>query len=248
MITLERIRKSFGNGPAVLDAVDLELPDGSATAIVGSTGSGKSTLLRLMAGLSRPDIGIVRDGDHIVESPRGDFGVMFQEPRLMPWLTVEENVLFGLGHLPYRERKALAADALRQVGMAAHARLLPKHLSGGMAQRTAFARAIVARPRVLFLDEPFSALDVLTRSRLQEYVAAWRSREKATLILVTHDVEEAVFFGQRVVVLDGPPGRIRRRFAIDLPEPRDRNAAPFLEWKRRILAELATSLLEAAEA
>ncbi len=239
MLILENVRKSFGPGRPVLDAVDLEFPAGSATAIVGATGGGKSTLLRLLSGLSAPDHGRVLAGSEAVDGPRDDFGIMFQEPRLMPWLTVEKNVRFGLAHLPHRQRKLLAEDALRQVGLAAHGRLLPKQLSGGMAQRAAFARAIVGRPRVLFLDEPFSALDALTRVRLQEYVAAWWRRERATLILVTHDVEEAVLFSHRVVVLGGTPGRVRRIFDIDLPYPRARDAADFLAWKRRIVAELA---------
>lgn len=249
MLILEKVRKSFGNGPAVLESIDLEFPQGGATAIVGATGSGKSTLLRLLSGLAFPDQGRVLAGSAAVEGPRDDFGVMFQEPRLMPWLTVEQNVLFGLGHLPRARRQALAADALRQVGLAAHAHLLPKQLSGGMSQRAAFARAIVARPRVLFLDEPFSALDALTRVRLQQYVAAWWRRERATLILVTHDVEEAVFFAKRVVVLEGPPGRVRSRFDIDLPYPRDRDRPEFLEWKRRIVGELAPAFpLDAPDA
>lgn len=241
MLTVERVRKSFGGGAAVLDSIDLEFPSGGATAIVGATGSGKSTLLRLLSGLSKPDRGRVLSGNTPIDGPREDFGIMFQEPRLMPWLTVEENVRFGLAHLPQADRSSLAANALRQVGLESHSRLLPKQLSGGMAQRAAFARAIVGRPRFLFLDEPFSALDALTRVRLQEYVSAWWRRERTTLVLVTHDVEEAVFFGSQVVVLEGPPGRVRRRFEIDLPHPRVRDEPVFLDWKRRILAELAPS-------
>jgi sulfonate transport system ATP-binding protein len=248
MLRLEGVSKSFGPGAPALASVDLEFPEGRITAVVGTTGSGKSTLLRLLTGLAAPTSGRVVMGEaspapdvsQLIDGPRPDFSIMFQEPRLLPWLTVEDNVRLGLGHLRPDTQKALARDALAQVGLLACAAALPKTLSGGMAQRAAFARAIVTHPRVLFLDEPFSALDALTRARLQDFVASWWHQHRATLVLVTHDVEEAVFFAHQVVVLEGPPGRVKRRFAVDLPDNRQRDDPALLGWKARIRAELET--------
>jgi sulfonate transport system ATP-binding protein len=163
---------------------------------------------------------------------------VFQEPRLMPWLSVAENVGFGLRHVPRPDRVARVETALARVGLADAARRLPKELSGGMAQRAALARALVARPPLLLLDEPFSALDALLRADLQEHlVELWRE-ERPTMVLVTHDIEEAALIADRVLVLQGGPGRIAGDFKVDLVRPRDKFEPAFASLADRLLAAL----------
>ena len=156
----------------------------------------------------------------------------------MPWLTVEANVAFGLRHLPAAERKARAAETLERVGLAHFAESLPRELSGGMAQRAAIARALAARPKVLLLDEPFSALDAFTRLALQEHLLELWSYDRPTFVLVTHDIDEALALADRIVLMRGHPGRIHREFAVDLPRPRSRTSPRFLAWKDEVLREL----------
>jgi sulfonate transport system ATP-binding protein len=231
--------KSFADGVVTLGPLDLDVPPGSITAVVGPTGCGKSTLLRLLSGLTAPSGGMITHQGRAVLEPQADFSVMFQEPRLLPWLTVEGNVRFGLGHLPPTEQARHAAEVLARVELGHVGQLWPKHLSGGMAQRVALARAIVTRPRILFLDEPFSAVDALTRTRLQDYVLSWWSQQRDTsIVLVTHDVEEAVVFADQVLVLDGPPAVVRRSFSIDLRRPRDRLDRQVLRSKTAVLEVL----------
>jgi sulfonate transport system ATP-binding protein len=156
----------------------------------------------------------------------------------MPWLTVRQNAEFGLAHLPREEREALSSEALERVGLAGFADALPHRLSGGMAQRAAIARALVTRPKVLLLDEPFSALDAFTRLQLQDHLLQlWRDA-RPTMLFVTHDVEEALILADRVVVLRGRPGRIHRDYRIELPRPRRRADPHLAEWKERLLGDL----------
>lgn len=228
-----------------MSGVDLSVADGEILAIVGGSGCGKSTLLRLAAGLEATSAGAVRLDGTAIDRPHAQIGLVFQEPRLMPWLSVEENVGFGIEELPRAERRARVSEALARVGLESFARAWPRELSGGMAQRAALARSLVARPRVLLLDEPFSALDALTRADLQDHLLQLWSYDRPTLVLVTHDIDEALALADRVVVMRGRPGRIEAIENISLPRPRDRAAADFQSWRRRLLEHLHASLAKA---
>ncbi len=221
---------------------------GEIVAVIGGSGCGKSTLLRAISGLDPASDGtVVLDGERIT-APHEKIGIIFQEPRLLPWLKVADNVGFGLGDRPRAERVARVAMALRRVGLSDKAGVWPRELSGGQAQRVAIARALVPRPEVLLLDEPFSALDAFTRTDLQDHLLDLWADSKPTLILVTHDVDEAIVLADRVMVMCPRPGRIFEQIAVDLPRPRDRQSAAFDFVKRRVLAALDRSLDRAATA
>ncbi len=198
------------------------MPAGDVVAIVGPSGSGKSTLLRLVAGLLTPDAGTIEVGRATVSAPDPRIGLVFQEPRLMPWRTALDNVCYPL-ELAGRtrpEREARARELMALMGLHGFETALPAQLSGGMAQRVALARALTLEPRVLLLDEPFGALDALTRDRLDaELLGIWE-RLGATILVVTHSIPEAVFLADRVVVLSERPGRIIADVPVDLPRPR----------------------------
>ncbi|MCW5774763.1 MAG: ABC transporter ATP-binding protein [Rhodospirillaceae bacterium] len=238
MLTLDRTSKRFANGYLALDGISLAVGEGEIVGIVGASGCGKSTLLRLLAGLERPSAGTAAFDGAPLAGPRDEIGVVFQEPRLMPWLSVEANVAFGLRHLPAKARAARVAETLERVGLGPFAKALPRELSGGMAQRAAIARALAARPKVLLLDEPFSALDAFTRLALQEHLLELWSYDRPTFVLVTHDIDEARALADRIVLMRGHPGRVHREFAVDLPRPRGRTAPRFLAWKEEVLREL----------
>ncbi len=239
MLEVDRIAKVFPNGHVALGEVSLRVAEGEILAVIGASGGGKSTLLRLVAGLDAPTEGrIALDGAPLT-GPSPKVGVVFQEPRLMPWLKVKDNVAFGLSRqLPRSERERRAAEEIARVGLARFADALPKTLSGGMAQRAALARALVTRPSVLLLDEPFSALDALTRQSLQEELVGLWERDRPTLLLVTHDLDEALFLADRVLVLGGQPGRIRLDLPVPLPRPRPRDGLALARLRERLFAEL----------
>ena len=201
-----------GRGHAVqaLAGVDLDVPAGGFVALVGTSGCGKSTLLNIVAGLERPTAGTVRvDGDDVV-GPGPDRGVVFQSYSLFPWRSVAANVAFGLEclRLGRHERRRRTADMLGVVGLSEFADRLPRELSGGMRQRVAIARALVTEPDLLLLDEPFGALDLLTRRNLHEFLRDVWHRTGATVLMVTHDVGEALYLSERVAVLSSRPGRV----------------------------------------
>jgi len=242
MLTVERVGKTYPNGVRALNGVNIEVAPGEVVAVVGGSGCGKSTLLRALSGLDTPSQGrVVLDGVEIV-APQEKIGIIFQEPRLLPWLTVAQNVGFGLEHRPRAERRERVAEALSRVGLSDKADNWPRELSGGQAQRVAIARALVPRPEVLLLDEPFSALDAFTRTDLQDHLLDLWSEDRPTLILVTHDVEEAIVLADRILVMKPRPGRIYEEIVADLPRPRDRQSAAFDFAKRRVLAALDRSL------
>jgi sulfonate transport system ATP-binding protein len=199
-------------------------------------------LLRAISGLDTPSQGRVTLDGIEINSPQEKIGIIFQEPRLLPWLTVAQNVGFGLEDRSRAERKSRVDMALRRVGLAEKADAWPRELSGGQAQRVAIARALAPRPEVLLLDEPFSALDAFTRADLQDHLLNLWSEFKPTLIVVTHDVDEAIVLADRILVMKPRPGRIYEEIVADLPRPRDRQSAAFDFAKRRILAALDRSL------
>ena len=239
MLELDRIGKRFPNGHEALGQISLKIAEGEILAVVGASGCGKSTLLRLVAGLDAPSDGRIALDRTPLTGPSPKVGVVFQEPRLMPWLKVKDNVAFGLSRqLPRAERERRAAGEIDRVGLARFADALPKTLSGGMAQRAALARALVTRPSVLLLDEPFSALDALTRQSLQEELVGLWERDRPTMLLVTHDLDEALYLADRVVVLGGQPGRIRLELPVPLPRPRPRDGVALARLRERLFAEL----------
>jgi sulfonate transport system ATP-binding protein len=242
MLVLERIGKTYPNGVHALNGVSMSVGPGEIVAVVGGSGCGKSTLLRAISGLDTPSQGrIVLDGVQIT-APHEKIGIIFQEPRLLPWLTVANNVGFGLENRPRAERLERVGTALARVGLTDKANMWPRELSGGQAQRVAIARALVPRPEVLLLDEPFSALDAFTRADLQDHLLDLWADSKPTLILVTHDVDEAIVLADRIMVMRPRPGRIFDEIEADLPRPRDRQSAAFDFAKRRVLAALDRSL------
>ena len=245
MVRIDQITKAYGDA-LVIANLELSIEPQQVTVMVGTTGSGKSTLLRILAGLERPTSGEIRwDSDRAPNAERQtpnaerpNLGVVFQEPRLMPWLTVRQNVEFGFGPAGHSRSGALAKEILEQVGLESFSHYYPRQLSGGMAQRVAIARALVRKPSLLLLDEPFSALDALTRSRLQDHLMELFARHSLTMFFVTHDIEEAVALSDSIVVIKGRPGQIHRQFRIDLPRPRSRQDHAFTAWKERVLAAL----------
>lgn len=241
-LDLRGIGKSYtvdGKPLEVLRDVSFAVHPGEFVSIVGPSGCGKSTLLRLIVGLDMSYHGEIRlDGDRIT-GPGRERSIVFQEHRLFPWLTVEENVGLGLdaSDIPPAEQRRAISEHLDLVRLGGFEKAYPHQLSGGMAQRAAIARALVNRPEILLLDEPLGALDSLTRGYLQEeLLRIWR-QERVTAIMVTHDVEEAIYLSDKVIVMEPRPGRIRRVVAVDLPRPRDREAAGFLRLRREILGE-----------
>jgi len=240
MVTIDRLTKAYGDNSVIAD-IELSIEPQKVTVMVGTTGSGKSTLLRILAGLERPTSGAIRWDSDRRSSARPNLGIVFQEPRLMPWLNVRQNVEFGFGPAGHRRDAVLAAEILAQVGLESFSCYYPRQLSGGMAQRVAIARALVRKPSLLLLDEPFSALDALTRSRLQDHLMKLFVRHSLTMFFVTHDIEEAVALSDTIVVLKGRPGQIHQQFRIDLPRPRSRQDSAFLTWKEQVLAALTAA-------
>jgi sulfonate transport system ATP-binding protein len=244
-VALRGVGRTFGTGAdthPVLTGIDLEVGAGEVVALLGASGCGKSTLLRLVAGLDRPTAGQVLVDGAEVDGIEQRAAVVFQEPRLLPWRTLAENVAFGL---PAGAGRAAGSDdvarALDTVGLAAFARYRPRAVSGGMAQRTALARALVRRPGVLLLDEPFAALDALTRLRMQDLVDDVQRTTGATVLLVTHDVDEALQLADRVVVLAPDPERAAGSgigHLLDVPGTRPRDRAD------PVLAGLRVELLD----
>jgi sulfonate transport system ATP-binding protein len=242
MLTLESVGKTYPNGVHALDGVSFSVGLGEIVAIVGGSGCGKSTLLRAVSGLDTPSQGrVLLDGTPIT-APHERIGIIFQEPRLLPWLSVAGNVGFGLEDRPKLERAERVSSALARVGLTDKATMWPRELSGGQAQRVAIARALVPRPEVLLLDEPFSALDAFTRVDLQDHLLDLWADLRPTLVLVTHDVDEAIVLADRIMVMRPRPGRIFEEIEADLPRPRDRQSAAFDFVKRRVLAALDRSL------
>jgi sulfonate transport system ATP-binding protein len=241
MLILDKVGKTYPNGVRALYGVSLEVAPGEIVVVVGGSGCGKSTMLRVASGLDRPTQGSVMLDGALITAPHEKIGIIFQEPRLLPWLSVKENVGFGLEDRPKAERLARVAQALERVGLTEKAKMWPRELSGGQAQRVAIARALVPRPEVLLLDEPFSALDAFTRIDLQDHLLDLWADGKPTLLVVTHDVEEAVVLADRVLVMRPRPGRLYEEIKADLPRPRDRQSAAFDFVKRRVLAALDRS-------
>jgi NitT/TauT family transport system ATP-binding protein len=220
-VSLRGVTKVYDSGVVALGPIDLDVRKSEFVSLLGPSGCGKSTALRLIAGLSAPTSGTVRVPHHGAQAGRS-IGFVFQEPTLMPWTSVRENVRLPLklAHVPQGEADARIDEALAQVGLAEFAEAYPRELSGGMKMRVSLARALVTDPDILLMDEPFAALDEITRFKLNnDLLALWRNLSK-TVIFVTHSVFESVYLSQRVIVMTPRPGRISAEFRIDAAEPR----------------------------
>jgi sulfonate transport system ATP-binding protein len=248
VLTIKDLSKTYADGTQALCGIGLDVPAGEIVALIGGSGCGKTTLLRLVAGLDRASAGEIRLDGEPISAPHPGVGLVFQEPRLLPWLSVSDNVAFGLADLPRGERRARVAHALERVGLAEHAGRWPRELSGGQQQRVSIARAFVANPRVLLLDEPFSALDAFTRRDLHGHLLALWAESRPTVLIVTHDVGEAVALADRAVVMRPKPGRLDDTVALALPRPRDPAAPQSEAATRTILAALDRSLRRAEAA
>ncbi|MCX7250284.1 MAG: ABC transporter ATP-binding protein [Burkholderiales bacterium] len=251
-LSLRALNKQYevkGQALPVLQDINLTIAPGEFVSIVGSSGCGKSTLLRLIIGLEGDYQGeILLDGQRISGTSLKR-GIVFQEHRLFPWLTVEKNVALGLLNADQSEasKRQAVQQHIELVGLKGFETAYPHQLSGGMSQRVAIARALVNRPEILLLDEPFGALDAMTRAHLQQELQRIWQQEGITMILVTHDVEEAVFLGDRVVVMEPRPGRIRRIVPVELEHPRERASYRFGRVKDAVLGEFAEHGAELAE-
>ncbi|MEQ8815895.1 MAG: ABC transporter ATP-binding protein [Thalassobaculum sp.] len=243
IIALRGITRRFASTEA-LAPVDLTVEDGRFVALVGPSGCGKSTLLRLVAGLDRPTAGTVSVDGRPVDRPGPERGVVFQQPALFPWLDVAANIRFGLDEagMPRAEADRRVADWIDAVGLQGFERALPAQLSGGMAQRAALARALAPAPGTLLLDEPFGALDRITRNEMQDLLVRVRQATPATVLLVTHDVEEAVYLADRVIVLSPRPGRIVADLTVELPARRIRTDPGFVATRVRVEDALGAAM------
>lgn len=251
IIDINKLYKVFktaeGQALCVLEDVNLELCEGEIVALLGKSGSGKSTLLRIIAGLMPPTSGDVLYRGNSLQGPAQGISMVFQNFALMPWLTVLQNVEFGLEAqgLPREERRKLAIEAIDMIGLDGFESAYPKELSGGMQQRVGFARALVVNPDLLLMDEPFSALDVLTADNLRsDLLALWQKQKIATkaILFVTHNIEEAVIAANRVLVFGNNPGHIQAEITIDLPYPRDEESVSFRRRVDQIYAAMTMRL------
>lgn len=239
-LAIRGLSKTFaqaGGNVLALSNIDLSIEEGQFISIVGGSGCGKSTLLRIIAGLESDYAGSVTLDGQAILKPGLDRGMVFQEHRLLPWLTVEENIAFGLNGMSPAEVRRRIDEHLELVGLAGFAKAYPSQLSGGMSQRVAIARALVNQPAILLLDEPFGALDALTKIQMQNEVLRIWQAEKTTMILVTHDIDEAIFLGDTIVVMSPRPGTIKKTIPVHLSRPRDRSSVPFMELRKEVLAE-----------
>jgi ABC-type nitrate/sulfonate/bicarbonate transport system ATPase subunit len=255
-LVIDRVERTFpgvrGGAPTrALEPIELRIADNDFVTILGPSGCGKSTLLRIVAGLDRPSTGRVLLDGKPVARPGPDRGMVFQSYTLFPWLTVRENICFGLRErgVAAAEQRRVSDDWIGKVGLKGFENHFPKMLSGGMQQRTALARALANEPAILLLDEPFGALDNQTRVLMQELLLAIWEAERKTVLFVTHDIDEAIFMANRVVVMTARPGRIKSDIAIALPHPRHytvKTTPEFAALKARLTEDIREESIKAA--
>lgn len=240
MANVTKVFSTTGAEVQALSDINLQLEPHEFVAIIGPSGCGKSTLLKIVAGLDASYSGSVELDGKPITGPSIEKGFIFQEHRLFPWLTVEKNIAADLSLKDPKVRKAVD-DIIELVKLGGFEKSYPKELSGGMSQRVAIARALIRNPKVLLLDEPFGALDAFTRNHMQEALLdIWRSN-RTTMLLVTHDIDEAIFLADRIVVMQAKPGRIKEMIPISLEHPRSRVSVAFLDYRRRVLEALSGS-------
>ncbi|MEW9700244.1 ABC transporter ATP-binding protein [Paenibacillus sp. SI8] len=239
LLQINQLHKTFQTSKGIVQAlqdINLQVKEGEFITVIGPSGCGKSTLLKIIAGLDSQYVGNVQLGGQPIKGPGIDKGFIFQEPRLFPWLTVEKNIAADLS-LSSPEVRKKVDELIELVRLEGFQKSYPRELSGGMAQRVAIARALLRNPKVLLLDEPFGALDAFTRTHMQEVLIDIWQKNKTTMIFVTHDIDEAIYLGNRVVVLKPRPGAIRNIVSIDLPVPRKKTTTSFQELRLKVLSE-----------
>jgi NitT/TauT family transport system ATP-binding protein len=255
ILRVSKVSKTFGGatagGTVALQATDLDVAENDFITILGPSGCGKSTLLRMVAGLDTPTSGSITLDGRAVTGPGADRGMVFQSYTLFPWLTVIQNVCFGLREkgLPLPEQQNIARAFLLKVGLKDFESHFPKQLSGGMQQRTALARALANNPRILLMDEPFGALDHQTRELMQELLQGIWEAERKTILFVTHDIDEAIFMGTRVVVMSARPGRIKCDLPVAIGHPRHysvKTTPLFTQLKSQLTEEIRVEVQRAA--
>jgi NitT/TauT family transport system ATP-binding protein len=251
ILNIAQISKTFAGGTVALQATDLRVAENDFITILGPSGCGKSTLLRMVAGLDQPSTGSIALDGNPVSGPGADRGMVFQSYTLFPWLTVLQNVCFGLREkgLALAQQQAIARDFIAKVGLTGFEMHFPKQLSGGMQQRTALARALANQPRILLMDEPFGALDHQTRELMQELLLGIWEAQRKTVLFVTHDIDEAIFMGNRVMVMSARPGRIKLDLPIALDHPRlysVKTTPAFSQLKARLTEEIRVEVRRAA--
>jgi len=240
ILKIENVNKTFvinGENKEILNGIKFNVREGEFISIVGASGCGKSTLLRMIAGLETTTEGRILLDEKVVVSPSASLKMAFQEARLLPWKTVDKNIAFGLDINRSGNKSELVKKYIELVGLEGFEKAYPKELSGGMQQRVSIARALISDPRILLLDEPFGALDALTRIRMQQEILKIWEKEKRTMILVTHDIDEAVYLSDRVIVMSERPGTIRKVVEIRHSRPRYRGGDDFNHYKSIILNE-----------
>jgi ABC-type nitrate/sulfonate/bicarbonate transport system ATPase subunit len=240
LIEVKKLRKSFpqneGEAITVLNDVDLRFEPGEFVSLIGPSGCGKSTLLRIIAGLTPADSGELTLDGEAVARPGFERGLVFQDPTLFPWMTIYENIAYGLrSRGSYNEEKHLIPEYFRLVGLEGFEKSYPHHLSGGMAQRAALARTLVNKPKVLLLDEPLGALDAFTRMNMQDDILKIWEQQRMTTVMVTHDVDEAVYMARKIVVMSARPAKIEQVINVEIGRPRRRDDPEFLMLRAKIL-------------
>ena len=242
IIKVEHLNKHFisgGNDIEVLRDINLQIKHGEFVTIVGHSGCGKSTLLKIMCGLVSYEDGVVERNGHAVDGPGPRCGMVFQEHRLLPWLKIKDNVGFGLKGLPKEQREALVKEHLELVGLKGFENSYPHQLSGGMSQRAAIARGLANNPTILLLDEPFGALDALTRIQMQKEITRIQREQGTTMVMVTHDIDEAIVLGDRIVVMSARPGQIKDIITVETRgQGHIRNSDEFTYYKKKIYGYL----------
>jgi len=241
-LAIDRVNKVYANGTQALENISLRAEQGEILALVGSSGCGKTTLLRLIAGLDETTSGSIALDGQTMAGTHPTISAVFQEPRLLPWLNVAKNIGFGGQRLTASERNARTDALLDRIGLAGYGDHLPKDLSGGQQQRVSIARALIGHPRLLLLDEPFSALDPFTRASLHDLLLGLWQELQPSVVMVTHDVEEAVFLAGRIIVMRPRPGRLSETITVRLPRPRDKLSPLFDGVKRRVMQAIDRSL------
>jgi sulfonate transport system ATP-binding protein len=238
-LSIKNLNKSFvvdREKLHVLRDIDMQIKAGEFVSVVGHSGCGKSTLLKIIAGLVSYECGSVESNHNKIFKPDTDRGMVFQDHRLLPWMTVKENVALGLHHLSKLDKDKIIREHLKLVKLERFENSYPHQLSGGMAQRAAIARALINKPEILLLDEPFGALDALTRIQMQKEILRIWEQEKTTMVLVTHDIDEAIYLSDRIFVMSSRPGTIQTIIPVNIGRPRDRGSSNFAHIKKKVLS------------